>query len=202
MKVRISKPVLIAVIIISVGAILSITTLFLPMPTLGEKIFQSLIPVVAIFSGFSLTIIVYCAGRLDSLKREYIPRLDAVAKKYIQHYKRKESENKEISDEDKKKREQAESAVSNTIKEFEGRQEWLRGLSKWVSFSIAWSLLSCFIGLFYADPLYLGPKTSLWIILIWTCAGLSSIIISILQAWEKVSVLAEERESDYLRNLD
>jgi hypothetical protein len=57
--------------------------------------------VVAILSGFSIAIIIYCVGRLDNLKREYIPRLDAVAKEAIRYYK---SEGIEINPHEAKKR--------------------------------------------------------------------------------------------------
>lgn len=82
----INKAYKVRIVIILIGIVLVFITRYFPMPALGSIIFQSLITVVAILSGFSIAIIIYCVGRLGSLKREYIPRLDAANKEWIRYH--------------------------------------------------------------------------------------------------------------------
>jgi hypothetical protein len=191
----ISKAYKVAIVVFLIGIALEFITSYFPMPALGSMIFQSLITVVAIHSGFSIAIIIYCVGRLDNIKREYIPRLDAVTKEWIRYYDSGRIESN--SHEAKETRKGVGSAVYNRLEDFKDMHKGLRGLTKGVYLSFSISLLWCFLGLFYS---VYKPQMNLWIFLIWSVLSLFYTLFSIYDTWNKVSDFSEKLENDYLSN--
>lgn len=206
--------------IIPVSLVLSYITIFYPMPRLQSNIFESLIQVIVIFSSFIIVILLYYMTRLDTLKKEYIPCIDIMAKKYMNLLLKRitligeqvkllrvayDSPEKwaEIDNIIKeintlvKKGELYESGTDKIIKRFELQHKFLIKSMNYMLISFSFSLVLCFVALFLSTY---KPSTNLWSFLIFSVMSMYFTIYSFQLARAMVSDFAEELERDYLIN--